>query len=62
MKASAIAVCICVAIVTLAVASLCSTPAHAQQFTFSFQMGGNTYTPEVIVGYTSFSELKTGGA
>jgi hypothetical protein len=45
MKASAIAVRISVAIVTVVVALLCSTPAHAQQFTFSFQMGGNTYTP-----------------
>jgi hypothetical protein len=44
VKASTIAVRISVAIITLAVGLLCSTPAHAQ-LTFSFQMGGNTYTP-----------------
>ena len=46
MKALPVATRICLVIAAAAIVSLCASPVQAQQFTFSFQMGGNTYTPE----------------
>jgi hypothetical protein len=46
VKSSATAARAGLAIVTVAIIALWASPAHAQQFNISFQMGGNTYTVE----------------